>query len=168
MTDHHTHPDTEQLQRLQAELLDPEEAARLQAHLRECPRCQAQLAGWQRLGELATLNDQDAGVTARLAAARRAALAQDSDSTRHWHALPLLATAASVMLMVSLGVWQLWPAGQPAPATVGPVAVQTAPARMAQQRDESVPEVYEDLDFYLWLAGSEDTRLELPADKRVS
>lgn len=137
------HPDTEQLDRLRAGLFDddPQRRIRLEQHLQQCEHCRraydwpARLAGLEAVAET------------RLDALRRQALAGAPSRRRHRRLLPL-ATAAA-MALVAVGVVSLLPSPQTPPAP-----------RIAASDPTRVPDLYEDLDFYLWLAdhkGSADS-----------
>jgi hypothetical protein len=65
-----------------------------------------------------------------------------ADAETGWSFVPY-ATAALLLIAISVGVWTL----QPDPATAPQLASQTA---------QEVPDLYEDLDFYLWLADQEN------------
>ena len=139
------HPDPERLDRLRAGLLDerPDEKAALEAHLAQCDDCQARLDSWEQLGPGALGPDLEPVALKRdLRAARRRAL--DSSAPQHRHGLAPYATAALLLVAVAIGIWtgQNW--------------LQPEPQITAQATHE-VPDIYEDLDFYLWLANQKDT-----------
>lgn len=138
------HPDLEQLDRLRAGLLDDaaKEKTALQQHLAECPTCRAQVEGWTQFG--AGMLDKKLGMDTLqrdLQHARRRALSGGSGS--HARAFVPYATAAMLLLAVSIGIWTIQPGDDSQP-------LQTA------QSTEAVPDTYEDIDFYLWLANQED------------
>jgi anti-sigma factor RsiW len=142
-----THPDRELLDRLRAGLLDDDADTRaaLEAHIADCPRCQANLDSWQQLGPDALGPALDAaGVTAGLQQARRSALA--SAGRRRPLSYAALAAAALLLMIISAGLLTL---------NTGLQQPQT-PLQAAGE----IPEVYEDIDFYLWLAGQQEKKTE--------
>ena len=137
-----THPDREQLDRLRAGLLDdePDTRAALEVHIEDCPRCQASLQGWSQLGPDALGPAIDtARVDAGLLQARRTALA--GTSRRRPMRYATLATAALLLIIVSAGLLTLNTGLQ---------------QQVTVQATAGVPEIYEDIDFYLWLADQQD------------
>jgi anti-sigma factor RsiW len=146
------HPDLEQLDRLRAGLLDdrPQEKALLEAHLAGCDACQARTSSWAQLGPGALGPDLDPATIRRdLRAARARAL--DSSAPRHRHAFAPYATAALLLIAVTVGIWtgQHWLQPQP---------------QLTVQAQQEVPDIYEDLDFYLWLADQQDRDSEMHSD----
>ena len=148
----HMHPEPEQLDRLRAGLLDdqPEAKAALEAHVSGCEVCQAR-GSWHLLqpGNLGPDFDTDT-LQLALRKARLQAL-QAGDRRRHYEFAPY-ATAALLLIAVFIGIWTLQPDG-------------SGQQQMAAQDVRMIPDVYEDLDFYLWLAnqkedenGNEDTQ----------
>ncbi|MDH3561404.1 MAG: hypothetical protein OEN52_10695 [Gammaproteobacteria bacterium] len=136
-----THPDTALLDRLRAGLLDAaaEEKSRLERHLESCPQCRARLDGWQQLGPKALGPDLDpAAVSNQLRQLRQQALA--SGKRPRLRNYQLLATAALLLITVTVGLWTVQYQDSDAP-------------QMTAQSSDTVPDLYEDLDFYLWLAG---------------
>jgi ferric-dicitrate binding protein FerR (iron transport regulator) len=126
------HPDSLQLDRLRAGLLDdePREKTTLEQHLQHCERCRHAYDWPAGLRVTATAADQ------RLDRLRREVMATPSSRPpRRW--APLAAAAALALLAVSL--YQL----VPAPDSGAPQVAASSPAG---------PDLYEDLDFYLWLA----------------
>ncbi|HHO68284.1 MAG TPA: hypothetical protein ENK12_04550 [Gammaproteobacteria bacterium] len=138
MNDPTRHPDTELLDRLRAGLLDdqPQAKQRLEDHLRECRRC-ARLADWQPLAARVTGPGDAARLDAALRRARQQALGRRRRPTRRL--LPL-ALAASLVAAIAVGLYT------PQPET------DTGPTRVAHSEEAGTPDLYEDLDFYLWLA----------------
>ena len=136
-----THPDTALLDRLRAGLLDTavEEKTRLQRHIETCAQCRAYLDSWQQLGPAALGPDlEPTSVTNQLRQLRQQALASAKQPRlRHYQ---LLATAALLLIAVTVGLWTVQYQDSDAP-------------QMTVQSTESVPDLYEDLEFYLWLAG---------------
>ena len=59
---------------------------------------------------------------------------------------PLLATAAMLLIAVSAGLW-----------TLRHEFMDTVP--ITAQRGDEIPDLYEDLDFYLWMANQGDDKL---------
>jgi len=143
------HPAPEQLDRLRAGLLDDEidTATVLEAHIRNCPECQRHLSGWARLQKMAQSSDGDQALLAsRLQEVREAALSTATPAQRPLFQ-PILAIAASLMLVAGLVLWSPWS------------AIDIAPDQMAQHQEEQGPDLYEDLDFYIWLAGHQDSSI---------
>jgi len=137
------HPEPDQLDRLHAGLLDyqPEIKAALEAHIAACATCQER-CNWQLLqpGAMGPDLDTDA-LQQSLQNARRQALQAGNQRSRHGF-IPY-ATAALLLIAVSIGIWTLQPDN----------GVQQ---QMAVQDSRMIPDIYEDLDFYLWLANQKD------------
>ena len=137
------HPEPDQIDRLRAGLLDdqPEAKASLEAHIAGCAICQ-QHNNWQLLhpGALGPDLDKDA-LQQLLRNARRQAL--QTGNLRHRHGFVPYATAALLLIAVSIGIWTLQPenGGQ---------------QQMVAQDNPMIPDIYEDLEFYLWLANQKD------------
>jgi anti-sigma factor RsiW len=135
-----THPDMELLDRLRAGLLDEdaEERSRLERHIGTCPQCRACLEGWKHLGPMALGPKLDsAAVSKQLRQLRQQALATAKrPRTRNYQ---LLATAALLLIAVTVGIWNVQYQDSDAP-------------QMTAQGSDTVPDLYEELDFYLWLA----------------
>ncbi|TCK18793.1 hypothetical protein DFR30_2077 [Thiogranum longum] len=134
MNMHEKHPDSEQLDSLRAGLLDdnPELKADVEAHLDNCTTCRKlyDLAGHLLPGRLPV--DTPA---VQLDQIRQQAL--QARSSRH-RLLPFAVAAALALVAVVL---------------VKPSLQDTPPdIRVAQNPQETGPVLYEDLDFYLWLA----------------
>lgn len=130
-----THPASELLDKLRAGLLDdtPEKTA-IEAHLAHCSDC-------QRHYDLPSLmQTSNAGVDQKLDQMRRQALAAPRVS-RTRRLAPLAAAAALALVAVAL-------------FNLIPIA-ENDPAQIAGNSSE-VPALYEDLDFYLWLADHKD------------
>lgn len=125
------HLTDEQLDRLRAGL----DEAVWTSHLNACADCQARFHAWRGLCPTA-----DAALAGELATRRAHALAQAHTQTpaRHarWHYPALAATLAAV----SVGLWMFL---SPAP---------TALTVAEQGQADVAPDVYADLDFYLWLS----------------
>jgi anti-sigma factor RsiW len=143
------HPDTELLDRLRAGLLDGNTAvkSRLEHHLAACPRCREQLSIWERLvpDALGTWPVTDRQRSAALNQARQRAVS----AARHHraHRYRLLATAAVLLIAVSAGLW-----------TLRHEFMDTTP--MTTQAAGEVPDLYEDLDFYLWMANQGEDKMQ--------
>lgn len=137
------HPESDQLDRLRAGLLDDQPAvkAALEAHIAGCPACQER-CNWHMLDPGALGPDlDDIALQQSLRDARSQAL-QSGSQRRHYGIIPY-ASAALLLLAVSIGIWTLQP-------DTG------SQQQMAAQGAGTVPDVYEDLEFYLWLANQED------------
>lgn len=144
------HPDTELLDRLRAGLLDDDAGikTRLERHLADCPRCRGRVNAWEHLGQnaLGTWPVTEDRLSAGLKLARQRAMTAGRHhriAIRH----PLLATAAMLLIAVSAGLW-----------TLRHEFVDTVPMTAARTGEE-VPDLYEDLDFYLWMANQGDDKI---------
>jgi len=138
------HPEPDQLDRLRAGLLDdqPEIKATVEAHIAACVSCQ-QRSDWRLLQPGAAGHDLDAAALQQsLQNARRQAL-QAGSRECHRHGFSPYATAALLLITVSIGIWMLQTdhGGQ---------------QQMVSQDSRMIPDIYEDLDFYLWLANQKD------------
>jgi hypothetical protein len=137
------HPEPEQLDRLRAGLLDdqPEAKAALEAHLAGCTTCRGS-CNWQLLNPGAFGPDFDTDTLQQsLLNARRQAL--QAGGRRHRHEFVPYATAALLLIAVSIGIWTL----------------QTdngSRQQIAVRDTQMIPDIYEDLEFYLWLANQKD------------
>jgi anti-sigma factor RsiW len=140
----HPHPDLEQLDMLRAGLLDdaPDEKTIIERHLAECAACRAQSGQWQRLAAIMENLPQEETLRDDLQRARQTALAAKPALPRWSSAIPY-AAAAMLLLAVSTGILTL-PTGQ---VTSPAITTQTA---------QSIPDTYEDLDFYLWLSSQDE------------
>lgn len=100
----------------------------------------------------------DARTHARLAAARRNAMAaaRAPSHKRVW--LPAAGAMAACALAVGVILWR--PASAPAPAQDRPVA--SSAAELPLDTDSKQMDLYQNLDFYQWLAQQSDSRA--PAD----
>jgi len=133
------HPSTIVLDALRAGLLDshPERRAAVTTHLSTCADCRRQAALAPRL--LRALDQQtiDERLAAQLAARRRQALHGSPRRRARATFLGLAVAAILVAIAVGLGTIFLNDAKNPAPA--------------AATADTPSPDLYADLDFYLWL-----------------
>ena len=142
------HPDTELLDRLRTGLLDDniELKDRLEHHLVACPQCRSRLHAWEHLGRdtMGAWPVEDKKLSMGLKHARRQALS----SGRHRRVIryPVFATAAVLLIAVSAGLW-----------TLRHEFVDTMP--MMARTSEEIPDLYEDLDFYLWMANQGDDKM---------
>ena len=139
----HKHPDTELIDRLRAGLLDelPEEKQALETHIAGCAECQAQLDHWAQLTPSALGPELDnSKLQQDLDNARRHALA--ANNSRPVLGLVPYATAALLLIAISAGVWNLYPEPD--------FSQQTA------HNTQVISDIYEDVDFYLWLANQEE------------
>jgi len=139
----HQHPDPDQLDRLRAGLLDDQPAAKaaLEAHIADCEICQ-ECCNWQLLQPGAMGPGLDTGALQQsLRNVRRQAL--QAGGQHHRHGLVPYAAAALLLVAVSVGIWTLQPENG---------SLQ----QMAAQDTRMIPDIYEDLDFYLWLANQKD------------
>jgi len=137
------HPEPGQLDRLRAGLLDdqPEAKAALEAHIAICAICQER-CNWQILHPGAMGPDLDTQALRRsLRNARRQAL--QTTSRHHPHGFVPYASAALLLIAVSIGIWTLQPDSE-------------SQQQIAAQDAQMIPDIYEDLEFYLWLANQKD------------
>lgn len=125
-----THLTDEQLDRLRAGL---DGQAVWATHLRACAHCQARFDAWR-----AQRPAPDNALAGELAVRRAAALTRARAGASHprWHYPALAATLAAV----SLGLWMF----------LSPTATTVSVADRGHT--EMAPDVYADLDFYLWLS----------------
>jgi len=143
------HPDPETLDRLRAGLLDdrPAEKAAIETHLATCEDCRNQQSVWPQIATASMAGQPDhAGIRLQLQQARNQALSSQAVH-RHDSALVPFATAALLLIAVSFGLWNY---------QSGTTDDMQEPATVAQ----AVPDIYEDLDFYLWLANQKETGTE--------
>jgi predicted anti-sigma-YlaC factor YlaD len=135
------HPNSDLLDQLRAGLLDDDASRKVEVetHLRQCRSCR-QRYDWP--AALRADEEQSRDLDRGLDLARRQALASTKKSALRRFAP--LAAAAVIALIAVLAVRPLQsPDGQ-----------QT---RVAGTTTGAAPEVYEDLDFYLWLADHQAT-----------
>lgn len=139
------HPDTELLDQLRAGLLDDDPARKheLERHLADCPRCRQRHSWAEWLAPGARVVSEP---TERLDAARRHAI-RSAGRAAVRRFIPFAVAAAAALVAVLL----VKPVLEP----------ESSDTRVASHDTREVPEVYEDLDFYLWLAdhkGEKDSR----------
>jgi ferric-dicitrate binding protein FerR (iron transport regulator) len=127
------HPESALLDQLRAGLLDdkPEQRAELQKHLQYCEQCRHVYEWPTRLRQAIPAMDS------RLDELRTRALT--APSVRRFRPLVPLAAAAA-LAVVAIALVNL----QPDTPNDTPQVAASSPA--------TVPDLYEDLDFYLWLA----------------
>jgi anti-sigma factor RsiW len=146
------HPDDALLDRLRAGLLDgaPETRRALDAHLESCAACRQRYQRWPQAARSAFDADaHDPALTRALAARRRAALQGARPAARTRFAPYALALAASLAALA---------------AAIG-AALYLAPSSAPMQTAEisaPEPDLYADIDFYLWLAIHETERSPSP------
>lgn len=129
------HPDRESLDRLRADLLDDESRRReLEQHLRECAVCR-QRYDWQGLMKAADLAGP--ALEQQLDHAREQALRAPRRSLLSRRLVPLAVAASIALLAVIL---------------VNPLQQAPDPDTQLARDSREAPELYEELDFYLWLA----------------
>ena len=130
------HPDSEFLDQLRAGLLDenPSQKAALEAHIQQCVTCR-QRYDWPTA--LRADDTQIQRLERRLDQARQQALLAPKKTDLRRFA-PLAAAAAIALVAVLV----VQPLRSP----------DTDDTQLAGTTPGAVPEVYEDLDFYLWLA----------------
>jgi len=149
-----SHPSTLELDQLRAGLVDhlPTERARLIEHLAACGRCR-KLASWDHV--LGALNDsalEPATLHGDLQQRRRAALAGRTVRRPPRHAPRLAIAAALAAILVGAGVFLALPRPGDAPAP-------------ALTRNGAVPDIYADLDFYLWLSRENEQNGDAPSTR---
>ena len=135
------HPDTEILDRLRAGLLDenPSQKAALETHLQQCETCR-RACHWP-VAALQPNSTQSERLARQLDRARHRALqAPAKTSLRRF--TPLLAAAAIALVAVLV----VKPLQSP----------ESEETQLAVTGPGAVPDIYEDLDFYLWLADHND------------
>ncbi len=135
-----SHPDPARLDRLRSGLLDDDPAGktRLLEHLAACGDCRRRFEAWDGLARALKDTSFDTPVLSRSLGARRRAALAGYAATRPVHRAPRYALAAALAaLFIGAGVFLVFerPAEQVPPALT--------------QAD--VPDLYADLDFYLWL-----------------
>jgi len=130
------HPKSELLDQLRAGLLDenPLQKAELQAHIQQCEVCRR---GYDWPAVLRSDQAQNQRLLRQLDGARRQALL-----TRKKTALRRFAPLAAAAAIALVAVLVVKPLQSP----------DTDDTRLAGTTPGAVPEIYEDLDFYLWLS----------------
>jgi hypothetical protein len=148
------HPTTNDLDRLRAGLLDdsPAEKTALTAHLEACTSCRTRAGNVGNIVAAASDLRDDPWINQALRARRAQALQGRSSGTRSglgkqyvWG--PAVA-AALVLAVVGLNFQALF-----AP----PAGVSSTPQVVAEAGTaNNAPDVYDDLDFYIWLSSQND------------
>jgi ferric-dicitrate binding protein FerR (iron transport regulator) len=140
------HPDSTQLDQLRAGLLDhqPEARSRMLEHLRDCASCRQHAATIDRL--VATQRHlPDPRLAHQLRARRLAALAGAAPRQPATRRLaPAFALAAVVAVVIGVGAFL-------------ELNSPRAPQELAQTSNDNVPDLYADIDFYLWLSNHPPT-----------
>lgn len=128
------HPDRELFDQLHAGLLDDRPALKtqLQTHLQACHQCQ-QASNWKMIADHTLFPDP---LETRLEAVARAALNPAPRPIRRW--VPIAAAASIIALLSAALLFNQPELNTPTDADL---QAQTEPAN-----------IYEDLDFYLWMA----------------
>jgi hypothetical protein len=142
------HPDPEQLDKLRAGLLDDQAnvKAALENHIEQCPSCQSLMNSWQQLGPTALGPRLDPeSLDHSLQQARQQAL-RDTGK-RHSRTFMPYATAALLLIAISVGFWVAQPEYQDTPLVTA-------------DHSTDVPDLYEDIEFYLWLAGQNGNSID--------
>ncbi len=135
------HPDAQLLDMLRAGLLDddPQAAESVKAHLRQCGACRRRAAVWEELNHATESCEQaDPPIGRELAARRRAVLAGTPGGTRRRRFAGMALAATLAVMALGIGVvynHQISDLGTQHAAMGG-----------------SVPDLYADIDFYIWLA----------------
>ncbi|MBI3898519.1 MAG: hypothetical protein HY308_09515 [Gammaproteobacteria bacterium] len=138
---HSGHPTSVELDRLRAGLFDNEPTRRttLQTHLDNCSDCQTQATLWPRVTATLEAATREHGLVARLLARRQRALRGQPAETRR-RAPMVLAFATLAAMAIGLGTLVL--------PHKNSVDHNVAAA-------ETEPDLYADIDFYLWLSHKE-------------
>ncbi|MFL6652030.1 MAG: hypothetical protein ACJ8J7_12170 [Sulfurifustaceae bacterium] len=139
------HPSAADLDRLRAGLLDPEPAVRerLSAHVRTCPVCQERVGLWPHLIEQLEGASAERGLVGRLAVRRERALRGERTQTRRRAPFAFALAAAVAAAAIGLGIF-FFNDDDMAPAD--PVAATNS------------PDLYADIDFYLWLMEKQESQ----------
>ena len=136
------HPTLEQLDQLRAGLLDdrPQERDRLRVHLEACPSCQARHEPWQHLSKhLQQRTEPSTSARYQLQLARYRAVGRGVNFWPRWASPLTLAVAASLLVAVTLSLTLELGETQP-------------PRGWSQSKLADDPDLYANVDFYLWLA----------------
>ncbi len=130
------HPGVELLDQLHAGLLDDQEKLKLQleTHLQQCEQCQ-QTTNWRNITDH---TEMPAQLENRLESITRKALSQAQRPKPTNHLIPVAAAASVIALLTATLLFN--------PARLN---TDLDPAIQAQAEPENI---YEDLDFYLWMA----------------
>lgn len=141
----HPHPDSEQLDMLRAGLLDdsPSDKRAIEQHLAACADCRAVAGIWQQITTLVEPTIDPNGLQDALRHARLVAVKPVVRRTRRSYAQ--YAVAASLLAAVAAGFYAL------------PTARTTLTPVTSNQTAQVIPDTYEDLDFYLWLASQDES-----------
>lgn len=141
---HPDHPEAAQLDRLRAGLLEHDPAAKSQLleHVRDCVYCRHAVAA---MDSVVTSDPPDARLALQLRMRRQAALAGKAAASRtatpaRYFLAPAWALATILAVVMGAGIFF---GLEPGPTS--------APQELAQTRGD-VPDVYADIDFYLWLS----------------
>lgn len=134
------HPADDELDRLRAGLFEAAGHEALRAHVAACPACQARSRMWARVGASLDALAREPGLAPRLRARRERALrGEAAGSRRRRTAAAVFATFIVAALALGLGTWTYLD------REPGDLQIASAPGR------ENVPDLYADIDFYLWL-----------------
>ena len=143
---HPDHPEVAQLDRLRAGLLDNNPAAksRLLDHMRDCVHCRHAVAAIDAV-VMSEHGQPDARLAQQLRMRRQAALAGKAATSRatppaRYFLAPAWALAMILAVVMGAGVFL----GLEPGSTSTPQELAQAPG--------DVPDVYADIDFYLWLS----------------
>jgi hypothetical protein len=137
------HPADDALDRLRAGSIEVSNAEyeALRAHVETCSRCRARGDLWTRVGESLDAGAREPGLAIRLRARRERALrGQAARSSGRRAAVTAFATVVVAAIAIGLGTWTY----------VGQEAADVRIVAAPEVRD-GVPDLYADLDFYLWL-----------------
>lgn len=135
------HPADDELDRLRAGMTENAEHEALLAHLEVCSHCQSRDGTWMRVSESLDAGAREPGLALRLRARRARALRGETAKSRGRRAaVAVFATFVVATLAIGLGTWTY-------------VERETADFRFASAPTarEADPDLYADLDFYLWL-----------------
>lgn len=129
------HPHAEQLDQARAGVLDADTEAAVRAHLAQCPECRRQFAMSDAIKQ--NLSATDTALARELRLRRRSAIADaQTDTSRFPRRWSLAASVSALALGMTLYLgWHF--AGSHNPAE---------------------PDLYTDVDFYLWLSQQDSER----------
>jgi hypothetical protein len=132
------HPQSAELDRLRAGLLDgdPARRAELEQHLRVCRVCREQVGLWSKVAETLDRGISEPGLMSRIGARRHRALHGFSRPARRLTPVALALAATVAAVGIGLGLY----------ISHAPTTPEVAVEASGEQSD-----LYADIDFYLWL-----------------
>ncbi|MEO7068780.1 MAG: hypothetical protein ABI114_17860 [Rhodanobacter sp.] len=99
----------------------------------------------------------DPATAGRLRAARRQALEAAQAPARHSHRWLVPSGAFAVIALAALMIWQPLPHNAAAPSANATYNGSELDAELPPDADKTDPNLYQDLDFYSWLAANNST-----------